>query len=100
MPQLSLDIPHALSQDEAARRLKEKFAAAQAEHQDRVSDFREEWQDHTFSFGFKVLGMAVSGSVAVEPEKIRLAAELPMAAALFKGAIEDRIRQEVDTLLS
>lgn len=100
MPQLSLDIPHTLSQDEAARRLKERFATAQAEYQERLSDFREEWQDHTFSFGFKVLGMAVSGAVVVEPEKICLAAELPMAASLFKGAIEDRIRQEVDAMLS
>ena len=100
MAQLSLDIPHALSQDEATRRLKEKFAAAHAEYQDRVSDFRQEWTDHAFSFDFKVLGMAVSGSVAVEPSNLRLAAELPMAASFFRGAIEDRIRQEVDTLLS
>jgi hypothetical protein len=99
MPQLSLDIPHVLDRDEAARRLKEKFAAVRAEHQGSLSNFREEWQDHTFSFAFQALGMAVSGTVAVEPERVRLDAQLPLAAMFFKGAIEHRIRQEVGTLL-
>jgi hypothetical protein len=99
MPQLSMDIPHALERDEAARRLREKFAAVRAEHQDRLSQFREEWHDHTFSFAFHALGMAVSGTVAVEPSRVRLDAHLPLAAMFFKGAIEDRIRQEVGNLL-
>jgi hypothetical protein len=100
MGQLSLDIPHELTQDEAARRLKEKFAAARAEHQSRVSDFREEWLGHTFSFAFKAMGMAVSGTVAVEPKLVRLAATLPMAAMFFRNAIEERIRAEVGTMLA
>ena len=99
MPKLSLDIPHSLGQEEATRRLKEKFAAAQAEYQGQVSNFREEWQDHTFSFGFHALGMAVTGTVAVEDAAVKLVTHLPLAAALFKGAIEDRLRQEVGKLL-
>ena len=99
MPQLSLDIPHLLGQDEAARRLKEKFAAARTEYQNNVSDFREEWRDHSFSFAFRVLGMAVSGTIAVEQERVRLATDLPLAAMFFKAAIEDRVRQEVGALL-
>ena len=100
MPQLSLDIPHVLGLDEAARRLKERFTTARAEYQGHVSDFREEWRDHTFSFAFRALGMAVSGTVAVEQERIRLAAHLPLAAMFLKGAIEDRIRREVGILLA
>ena len=99
MPQLLLDIPHSLGQEEATRRLKEKFAAARAEHQGQVSNFREEWQDHTFSFGFHALGMAVTGTVAVEDAKVKLATTLPLAAAFFKGAIEERLRLEVHKLL-
>jgi hypothetical protein len=100
MPQLSLDIPHTLDRDEAAQRLKNRFAAACAEHQDRLSNFREEWHDHTFSFAFQALGMAVSGTVAVEPQRVRLEVALPLAAMFFRGAIEDRIRHEVDSLLT
>ncbi len=99
MAQLKLDIAHALTVDEAVQRIKDKLASVRAEYADRLEGFREEWRDHTFSFGLRVLGMPVSGTVAVEPKKLRLAAELPMAAAFFKSAIEDRIRKEVDALL-
>jgi hypothetical protein len=99
MPQLSLDIPHVLSPDEAVQRLKEKFAAARTEYQNNVSEFKEQWRDHTFSYAFKVLGMAVSGTIAVEQTRVRLATDLPLAAMFFKAAIEDRIRQEVGALL-
>ncbi len=100
MPQLAIDIPHSLGQEEATRRLKEKFAAAHAEYQDKVSDFRQEWEGHTFSFGFHVLGMAVTGTIAVEEAMIKLVTHLPLAAAFFKGVIEDRLRQEMGTVLA
>ena len=100
MPKLSMEVSHALGREEAARRLKEKFAAARAEHEGHVSDFQEQWEDHTFTFAFRALGMAVSGTVAAEDDRIRLAADLPFAAMLFKGPIEDRIRQEVDRMLA
>lgn len=100
MPKLSLEVSHVLGQEEAARRLKEKFAAARAEHQGHVSDFQEQWVDHTFTFAFRALGMAVSGTVAAEDDRIRLDANLPLAAMLFKGPIEERIRQEVGQMLA
>ena len=99
MPQLLLDIPHSLGQEEATRRLKEKFAAAQSKYLGHVSNFREEWQDHTFSFGFHALGMAVTGTVAVGDTIVKLSTTLPLAAAMFRGTIEQRIRQEVGDLL-
>jgi hypothetical protein len=100
MPRLTLEVPHSLGLEEAMRRLKDKFAAARAEHQGRVSNLREEWRDHTLSFAFQAMGMAVSGTVAVEPAQVKMNAELPFAATFFKGAIEQRLRQEVSTLLA
>lgn len=97
---MSLDVSHALGQDEAAQRLKAKFAAIRSQYESQVKELREEWLDHTLSFGFQTMGMAISGTVAVEPEKVRLVANLPFAAMLFKGKIEERIRQEVDRLLT
>jgi hypothetical protein len=99
MPHLSLKIPQSLGQDEATQRLKDKFAAALAEHRDRVSDFQEQWQDHTVSFSFRTMGAKIGGTLAVEPERVDLYLHLPLAAMLFRGAIEDRIRQEVADLL-
>ena len=100
MPKLSVDVSHALSLDEVARRFKERLAAARAEYQDRLSDFHEEWQDHTVSFAFRAMGLAVSGRVAVEREKVRLEANLPLAVMMFKGTIEKRLREEVGQLLA
>jgi len=100
MPKLSLEIAHALGQEEALRRLKAKFAAALAEYEGNVSHYTQQWQDHVFSFAFRTLGMAVSGTVAVEHESIKLAADLPLAAMLLRGAIENHLRKEVDQMLA
>jgi hypothetical protein len=100
MPRITFEMPHSLGLEEATRRLKDKLAAALAEHQSRVSNLREEWRDHTLSFALKAMGMGVSGTVAVAPDQVKVDAELPIAAAFFKGAIEQRLRQEVGTLLT
>ncbi len=100
MPRITLEVPHSLGQEEATRRLKDKFEAAKAEHQARFSNLSEEWRDHTLSFALKAMGMGVSGTVAVEAKQVKLDAELPLAAAFFKGAIEQRLRQEVAGLLA
>jgi Putative polyhydroxyalkanoic acid system protein (PHA_gran_rgn) len=100
MPRITLEVSHSLGLEEATRRLKDKFAAAKAQHHDRVSSLREEWRDHTLSFALQAMGMGVSGTVAVGPNQVKLDAELPFAAAFFKGAIEQRLRQEVAVLLT
>jgi hypothetical protein len=100
MAQFVLEVPHSLEQEEATRRLKEKFAAALAEHHGRVSNVQSEWKENTFSFALQAMGMAVRGTVAVEQKAVKVAAELPFAAMMFKRAIEDRLRQEVGALLA
>ncbi len=100
MPRLSFDIPHSLDRDEVLRRLKARLAAALAKHQGRFHNFREEWRDHSGSFSFDAMGMSVAGAVAVEPDRIALTADLPFAAALFRGAIEQRLRGEIADMLA
>jgi hypothetical protein len=100
MAQLSVDVPHVLGQDEAARRFKERLAAARTEYHDQLSEFQEQWQDHTLSFAFRAMGLAISGKLAVEANTVRLRASLPLAILMFKGAIEKRVREEVGTLLA
>ena len=85
MPRLTVEVPHVLGLEEATQRLKERFAAARAEHQDHVNNFREEWKDHTFSFAFQTLGMAVSGDVAVGGEKVKLDVRSAAGRGVFQG---------------
>jgi hypothetical protein len=100
MPQISLEVPHALSQDEATRRLKQRCDLVGAMYGSHVSELRQEWDGHTLSFGFHAMGMKIAGTVAVELEKVKLAANLPLAAVFLKGTIESRIREEVGGLLA
>jgi hypothetical protein len=100
MGQLVIEVPHSLDREEAMRRLKDKFASAMAEQGDRVNQVRHEWNGHTLTFAFQALGMAVSGTVAVEQKVVKFVAELPFAALLFKRTIEERLRQEAGALLA
>jgi hypothetical protein len=96
MPRLSIQIPHALGCEEATRRIKEQISKAG----DKVSDLQGQWQDHTLLFQFKAMGFKVGGTMAVEESAANLEIELPLAATMFKGMIEQRVRQEMAAVLA
>jgi len=100
MPRLTMETAHALGTEEALRRLKEKFDTVRGRFGPHVSGLSEQWDGNTLSFAFHTLGMSVSGTVAVGEDQVRLEAELPLAAALIKGTIEKRIREELGDLLA
>jgi len=95
VPQLTIEIPHALGRAEAARRLKARLDAARAEYQSFVNDFEEQWSDQGLRFRFRAAGMEASGTMDVEDAAVRIQAEVPWAAMMIRGAIEQRIREEM-----
>ncbi len=99
MPKLSLSVPHNLGADEAARRLKERFDAVKAEHGGQIKDLQEHWDGQTLRCRFHVLGVQVEGKVAAEASAVLVDAQLPLAAMIFKGLIETRVRHELVKLL-
>ena len=100
MPKLNLERPHDLGREEATRRLKDRFTFVQSNFQGRLTDVTEEWNDSTLTFGFKAMGMKVAGNVVVDESRVKVDARLPMAAIMFKGTVEQRVRQELDRLLA
>ncbi len=96
MPRLSMQVPHTLGREEATRRIKEQLAKASQQ----VSDFEEQWQDHTLAFGFKAMGFGVSGTLVVEDAAVQIDVTLPLAAAMVKGTIEQRLRHEIAAVLA
>jgi hypothetical protein len=100
MPRLTMAAAHALGEAEAVRRLKEKFAAVQEAYRAQISELQEEWNGSTLSFAFKAVGMKVAGEVTVEASQVQLAADLPMAAMMFKKVIEQQIRAKLGELLA
>jgi hypothetical protein len=99
MPNLILDVPHTLGQAPALERLKNKFSLAKDMYQAHISHLQEEWNDTGLTFDFRAAGMNVSGTLAVEEAAVKLKAHLPLAALLFKGAIEKQVREELERLL-
>ena len=100
MPQLNMETSHALGREEALRRLKEKISRVKDTYHSRVSDLYDEWREDTLSFAFKAVGMEFAGTVTVEASAVKLSTKLPFAAMMFKGVIEQRIREELGDLLA
>jgi hypothetical protein len=99
MPQISLEVPHKLGLEEAASRLKHRLSLATEMYQSKVSDLSQQWNGHTLSFGFHAMGIKIAGTLAVEHEKVKVAASIPFAAMFFKKTIEERVCLEVGKAL-
>ncbi len=96
MPRLSLQIPHTLDREEAVRRIKEQIPKVRG----HVTDLDEQWQDHTLNFHFKTMGFKIGGTLAVEDKAANLDVDLPLAAMMIKGTIEQKVREGLGTLLT
>lgn len=99
MPTLCFAVDHALSQDEVIARLKNESDVLRGALDGHVRDIEEVWQDHGLQFRFTAFGMAVKGELRVEPNEVRTTAVVPLAAMLFKGTIEEKVRSRLVELL-
>jgi len=91
-----MQIPHTLGREEATRRIKEQLPKAR----DKVTELEEQWQDHTLTFHFKAMGFKVGGTMVVEETAANLDLDLPLAAMMVKGMIEQRVRGELGAILA
>ena len=100
MPTLNVHVPHTLGQEQAICRLKEQLGKAKNKFGQEVSDLEEEWDGNVLSFGFTTLGVKIRGTVTSAESEVKVAAKLPYAAMLFRGAIERQIRGELEKILA
>ncbi|MFB3896290.1 MAG: polyhydroxyalkanoic acid system family protein [bacterium] len=99
MPNFTMVIPHRLAQEEALHRIKGMVTRIKAENPDKINDLYEQWTGYSGEFSFTAQSFLFSGKITVEPTQVRLEADLPLMAMLFKAKIEAMIRQEAETLL-
>lgn len=100
MPIITISVPHQLGQDEATERLKKKLQDVKEQKTYTVTDLVETWPDpHSMEFGFRVYTFSLTGSVRSQPEDVTISVDLPFAAMLFRGAIEDQVRKELGHIL-
>ncbi|REK12976.1 MAG: hypothetical protein DWQ37_10135 [Planctomycetota bacterium] len=100
MPSLSITVPHSLTADQATERLKALFEKLKAEHQDKMSNLEEKWDGNHLEYGFSTFGFNIKGDMNVEPNEVKVNGSLPFAAMMFKGKIEESVRQELEKVLA
>lgn len=100
MANLSMNIPHKLTKEEALGRIKSLLGKLSAEHAGTISDVKEDWVDNQGNFSFTAKGFDLAGTIQVNPSDVQIDAQLPFAVSLFSGAIKNIIRENADKLLA
>lgn len=100
MPNLTISIPHNLSQREVLKRVKHAAAQAKAQHSGKIKNLQEHWNGSIGTFSGSAMGHAASGTITVNATEIVFVLALPFAATFFKGKIEAGIRKFAVTLLT
>jgi putative polyhydroxyalkanoic acid system protein len=100
MPALKMNFPHQLGQSTAQQRLQGLLEKVKSRYGDQISNLRESWVDNVLDFGFTTYGFAINGKVFVEDNDVRLDGQIPFAAMMFKGKIEQGLREQMTKLLA
>ncbi len=100
MPSLNVAIQHALGQEEAARRVKGLLERVVERYQDQVSNLQHQWIGNAVEFGFSAMGMSTNGTISVGDDSVVVDGKLPLAAMMFRGKIEETIREQLVRVLS
>jgi len=100
MPKMSVTVPHSLGLEQAVEKLKGFVPKIKEKYQGQVSNLEENWADNTLNFGFTTFGFPIKGAIAVEPSEVKLDGDLPFAAMMFKGKIEQEFKDALARLLA
>jgi hypothetical protein len=100
MPSLTISVPHTLTAEEATTRLKSFFAKLKERHADKMSNLEEAWDGNRLDYAFSTFGFNIKGDMNVDPSEVRVNGSLPFAAMMFKGKIEQSVREELEKVLA
>jgi len=100
MPTFSAEVPHQLGQEPATVRLKHFLEQVRVQYKDFVTDLQGNWVDNILTFSLKTYGFKIDGTLTVDDKAVRLAGNLPLAALVFRGKIEQSIAGELRRELS
>ena len=100
MPALKMTFPHQLGRQTAEERLQTRLEKLLDRYGDQVSNLRQSWTDNVLNFGFTTYGFTIQGNATVEENEVRLDAQIPFAAMMFKGKIEQALREQMTKVLA
>jgi hypothetical protein len=100
MPSYQVSVPHQLGREAARKRVDHFLEGVQRDYAGQISNVQGAWAGDQLQFGLTAMGMAISGVMIVEESAVQVSGPLPLAAALFRGRIEQTIRDELQKLLA
>jgi len=100
MPKLTVTVPHQLDQQAATERLQGILAKMKERYEGKISDLHEDWQGNVLNFAFKTFGFNIKGAMHVEPQQVKVDGDLPFAAMMFKGKIEQELQSTLSRWLT
>ncbi len=100
MPSLSIAVPHSLTAEEATARLKSLFTKIKERHGDKVNNLEESWDGNKLAYAFSTFGFNIKGDLNVESNEVQINGTIPFAAMMFKGKIEQSVREELEKTLA
>jgi len=99
MPQMKVSVGHELDPDEAVKRLRYFLELIRQSYGQQVSQLEETWEERSGSFSFKAMGFKTSGTVEIDHVEVRVVGQLPLAAVMFRGKIEEALRTQLTKAL-
>ena len=82
------------------QRLQRYIQKLKAKHEDKFSQLDEQWEGDRGQFSFSAFGFSIRGELIVGDQQVQVNGVIPIAAMLFKGKIEQGIRDELSRVLA
>ena len=100
MPVLKIKVQHSLAPEEAAKRIKKRIAEEVEKQAQYVTELKENSiQPNRSEYSCKVYGFNLDGNFHAEPNQVAVEVNLPFAAMMMKGMIENQIQNALGDAL-
>ena len=101
MAAFNVELEHQQTRETAAEKLRDFSSVVLADLPTGISDVSEQWNDDgSLDFAFKAMGMELKGTMTIDGDNVTVDGKMPFAAMPFRGAIESKIREQLQTALA
>ena len=101
MPKFKVAVPHGHDREFVVQKLRSFSKVIHDESPVELSNVTESWDDNgNLTFAFIAMGMSISGEMVVDESDVTVAGKMPLAAAMFRGAIETQITDKIQDILT
>src|SRR5450631_2728269 len=93
MPNITVDIPHQLSRDEARQRIQDLVARSRRDLSG-LGAIEERWTGDSLAFTISAAGSTINGKLFIEDQVVRIEVALPWMLGMLASQIREKISQE------